>query len=257
MLPNLKKHISLQSNTDVLEICRPWFEKYNLNHLNYIRVYQDNSVFYLCNNHGWLERYYQENYPSIGAFEQKPELRKLKSVLWAGLDKDDKILYDTREMFNVCHGITLIEKQKNYWEFYNIGTSNTDPSILNFFINHYDVLKQFAAEFKAKSHRLMKISQAQRIQLQNSNKLDLSSLFTSNNITNATQQHDLRKLLTKTEIICMKLCAQGKSSREIAELLSVSNRTVEKHIENVKDKFECRKLFQLGYILAKLDIDIV
>lgn len=48
--------------------------------------------------------------------------------------------------------------------------------------------------------------------------------------------------LTSREIDCYLLYAQGSRSKEIAKELGISYRTVEKHIENIKDKLQCSTL---------------
>jgi DNA-binding NarL/FixJ family response regulator len=57
---------------------------------------------------------------------------------------------------------------------------------------------------------------------------------------NTTKTHELRsfEFLTDREIEVLKLAAQGKSNREIADELSVSVRTVEAHLGHIFDKLE-------------------
>lgn len=45
--------------------------------------------------------------------------------------------------------------------------------------------------------------------------------------------------LTKREKDCLHLYLQGKTSKETAQLLRISHRTVEWHIENIKSKLNC------------------
>lgn len=52
-------------------------------------------------------------------------------------------------------------------------------------------------------------------------------------------------LLTHREREVLKLVAEGKSSKEIAELLFISSRTVDRHRENIMDKLGFRKTAEL------------
>lgn len=256
---SLKDNLSLSLHQEVQEICQPFFKKYQLNHLNYIRLYKDNSVFYLCNDQGWLKNYLKQAYPTIGAFEQRPELSKFRYVLWSALEKDDVILKDTREIFNTNHGIAVIEKHKDYCEFYNIGTSNKNQSSINFFINNYDVLTQFCNTFRDKASKLMRLASTQKLILPQpgsiyrtpENELVTDKNNAGNFITKLQSTH-----LTKTELLCIKLYLADKTTKEIASLLGISTRTVEKHIEHIKLKFNCKNQFQLGYAVAKAGIGI-
>ena len=51
------------------------------------------------------------------------------------------------------------------------------------------------------------------------------------------QQTDPDVLLTARELECLKWAAEGKSDWEIGQILSISSKTVNFHIENVKRKF--------------------
>jgi DNA-binding NarL/FixJ family response regulator len=53
------------------------------------------------------------------------------------------------------------------------------------------------------------------------------------------------ELLTKREIEILKLIADGKSSREISNLLFISTRTVEKHRANIMEKMDVKKTADL------------
>lgn len=57
--------------------------------------------------------------------------------------------------------------------------------------------------------------------------------------------------LTKREIECVNWLIKGKSAREIGMILEISEKTVFKHMENLKMKLNCYKQFQLGYIIGK------
>lgn len=51
--------------------------------------------------------------------------------------------------------------------------------------------------------------------------------------------------LTKKEHECLFLLVRGKTASEIALMLNVSKRTIETHIENIKNKFGCTKKSEL------------
>ncbi|KTD82220.1 helix-turn-helix transcriptional regulator [Legionella waltersii] len=46
--------------------------------------------------------------------------------------------------------------------------------------------------------------------------------------------------LTQRECECVFLLTRGKSAKEIGELLSLSKRTIESYIENIKNKMDCK-----------------
>ena len=60
-----------------------------------------------------------------------------------------------------------------------------------------------------------------------------SSHYTLNN-------HQNKYELTNREYECVFLLIRGKSAKEIGVLLSISPRTVESYIENIKNKMDCK-----------------
>lgn len=60
----------------------------------------------------------------------------------------------------------------------------------------------------------------------------------------------MQRNLTTRELECIKWMRHGKTINEIAIILQISRRTVEAHIRNIKAKWGCDTLFQLGVTLA-------
>ena len=60
-----------------------------------------------------------------------------------------------------------------------------------------------------------------------------------------------RPMITTREKQCLQQLSQGLSARETAELLHISRRTVEKHLDNVKLKFNCTKKVELMRLLLE------
>lgn len=54
--------------------------------------------------------------------------------------------------------------------------------------------------------------------------------------------------LTTRELEILKLVIFGHGAKKIGLLLKISNRTVEKYIENLKNKFNCRKKTELIFM---------
>jgi DNA-binding CsgD family transcriptional regulator len=61
----------------------------------------------------------------------------------------------------------------------------------------------------------------------------------------------MRKVpLTQKQLICAKLLLTGATAKEIGEKLSLSHRTVEDHVEALKNKFLARNKNELLIKLA-------
>jgi DNA-binding NarL/FixJ family response regulator len=70
------------------------------------------------------------------------------------------------------------------------------------------------------------------------NKEYFSSSFDNSSLENANDELKKLKLLTPSEVIILKLIAQGTSNNELADTLGVSIRTIEKHRSNIINKLD-------------------
>lgn len=57
---------------------------------------------------------------------------------------------------------------------------------------------------------------------------------------------------TRQELTCLSLLAQGLSYPEAAVEMSITERTIKQHIQNMKEKCQVKNLFQLGLIYGNL-----
>lgn len=235
----------LDLSRHVKEICEPYFTQLGLDHFNYIHRNNNGSITYLCSNPHWLEHYLQKEYPKIGAFEQNETLSDYKFLLWNGLDKDDSILTDSREIIGVEHGIALVQKENDGFGFYNLGTKSSNPSIINKYINSIPQYEKFILAFQEKARTLMR--EAKKIKFGNH-----SSPIITRESKLGYQTGNPH--LTARELQCIDYLSLGKTAEEIAIILNISKRTVESHVQNIKQKLNCYNQFRLGYLLGRMRI---
>lgn len=258
----LKKHISLRSNKDIFDLCVHFFRDKNLkiNHLNYIKKFNDGTIFYLCSNHDWLLHYYKKSYTSIGAFERNSALTNFKYVLWNSLDSDDQILTDSRDMIGIEHGITIVDKLSDGFGFYNFATTRQTHYVNNEYINNIDALNEFIRVFKEKAGSILKEASSSRFIIPKSANQGLQ-IYNCPESSAAYERKErgiyLDKLLfnahlTPRELECLNWCVDGLTIADIAVKMNISPRTAQTHIENIKSKLGCQNMFQLGYTLAKI-----
>jgi len=128
----------LDLTQEVRQLCLPHFNKLGLDHFNYIHRDNNGNATYLCSNHTWLKHYLEKSYPNIGAFENNQTFHQHSYILWNGLDRNDPILIDSKEMLGVEYGITIIKQEEDGFGFYNLGKKSSDPAIINQYVNHID-----------------------------------------------------------------------------------------------------------------------
>ena len=62
--------------------------------------------------------------------------------------------------------------------------------------------------------------------------------------TTVKQKLVFEKILTERESLCLLLAAKGLTSKEIAELLDITERTVKTHREGIYRKLNCNNIAQ-------------
>lgn len=239
--------ILINLSNDIKEICEPYFKLLELDHFNYIHRDNNGHATYLCSNHKWLAHYLKKSYPKIGAFEQKPELSHFNYILWTGLERNDPILIDSKEILGVEYGITIIKKEQDGIGYYNLGTKSTNPSVINKYVNNLDQYENFILGFQEKADLMLRTAKKLKLCVSPGSTID-------NNKKPGFQFGNL--FLTKRELHCINYLIFGKTAEEIAIILNISKRTVETHIQNIKRKMNCFNQFRLGYLLGQMGITI-
>jgi len=266
---NIKhSHFFLTSHQDVDDIARPLKEYLDVTSLVYQINYSDGSEIRLSNQPTWLKHFYDQDYARLSSFEKHPDYYQPGCILWSGLRQHQPILNAARE-FNIDHGVTLIQKIPNGVEYFFIGTTPDKSHVPNLLINNHEFVTRFTAYFKEQASSLIQQAEHHRVFIPNKYHLAASDelgIPTSdrikqnalNKIINVKKMHVANKItLSAREMMCAKLVLQGKSARLIADDLSLSRRTVETHLSNLKIKLNCRTKSELISQLLSLKINLL
>lgn len=187
-------------------------------------------------------------------------------MLWNALPPS-QALNVSSESFDIDNGITLLEFGKECCHCYLFASTRDNIKITNFYINNLDVLERFILYYKDRAKKIIELSTKNKI-------VTVRAMPMADNLIHHKITDEQKKIylantpihnyyvslsnktvaLSKREMDCIKLISQGKSSTETADLLSISFRTVEKHIENIKLKLECHKKSELISKIANLKI---
>lgn len=252
----LKNHPSLLFNRDISEISKPLFQQFDYNIVNFIRVYKDRKVIYLCDNYDWLKNYLSKHFPSIGVFEQIGQTIQKDFVLWDILSEKDPIVIDSHTMFNIHYGITIVRKTAHWHDFFNFGTPHHDPSAIGQILGQIEALQGFVNNFYDKAKHLILKLESHAIQLDKLVPAGKENESSKNGRLYLGPKYNY-SYLTQKELQCLEYLITGKTAAEIGVITHSSSRTVEKHIEHIKNKLRCKTLFEMGYVAYKLGIKAV
>ncbi len=269
ILPFKKNHIALNAAHDISEICKP-LKILGIISFNYVKTYHDGSQINLSTSSEWVEHFYLKKYYQIGSFERHPKKHASGYVLWTELSGQE-IFSDARTYFHVDHGITVIDKQPDGCDFYSFGTTVDNASIITFYLNNIDLLRRFIIYFKDRASSLIKKARTEKIILpklfdehqfpDEQEKYMLSDIkgqfINAIKIKNFNLSNDLEgEVLKKAQLNCLVGITQGKTAKEIAQCFNLSYRTVEGHINKLKERFNCNSKSELLEKLYKNGLDL-
>lgn len=256
---NLKNHPFLTTAPEMQTLCLPLFSL-GINHFVYHKNYLNGGEIRLSNNPRWLQHFYDGQYHRFSAFEKNPKELQTGYVIWAHLQNHNTVLDAARE-FNIDHGISLVKRVTDGVEYFFFGTTRDNPQIINFYINNLQLLERFTVYFKERGAELIKKANSKKIIIPN--KFHVAAKIDDEGNPCLVKNHQLEKFISQThlkkihitdqlnislsrrELDCIAELVQGKTMKEIGNHLGISARTVETHVNHLKEKLQCRTKSEL------------
>jgi DNA-binding CsgD family transcriptional regulator len=260
-----EKHISLTSSTDIDEILKP-LKKLGILYFTYMRNYPDCSQVYLSNDSSWVEAYYGQRLYETSQFQLAPESYRSGKIVWPA-QSDLPVYQYGREYLKSDNGVTIIKKSGNYTEFYFFSSSVNNNGIVNVYVNNMAILEKFVLYFNDRAERILAKAEKSKLVLpphiyqQSINNITIS-IPTPDIIDNVLDEMQIKKYrikhegyynikLSSRELECIFLYHKGKTAKETARALNISQRTVETYFENIKNKLNCYSKDQVVNFLVE------
>lgn len=242
-----KSNIMLSSAEEISQVCEP-LREYGITAFSHTRVYNDNTFIDMADNVEMPDYfYYKSDIYKHYTPDVEPDQLKEDFFLCSTLEGNPAINV-LKEDLNIDHIIVLTEFVEDHYEIWNFGTYRGNDKILNFYLNNLDLLKSFTSYFKDKGDSLIKKFEKDKI-----TRIDFQP-----NVRQIYDKHvkkpnhfyaNIKKFylgekykatyLTSAEFKVLCWCVMGKTARESAIIMSVSRRTIERHLEQIKEKFKC------------------
>ncbi|WP_131782146.1 helix-turn-helix transcriptional regulator [Legionella gresilensis] len=245
----------------VKNTCAVLFKEIGINHFSYIEADETGNFFWLDSHDEYLRQCILQ-----GIIKNKP-LNILKSYPKKGFylldtysQKDQEYCKDTYKLlqdFNFGHSFRVLEilnSKDKVLKFYCFDASLDNPDINHIYLNNLDTLSKFNNYFDSQLAPLRPLLPKLSI----SNHLEfmqrMSTAFIKESISLAIPfnkksfPHNTHLTLREKEVLWWHI--RGKTSDETASLLGISRRTVERHFENLREKYDCKSKNQLILKLA-------
>lgn len=259
-----RDHVTFTATQDIKTLTQPLLD-IGISYFTYDKNYNDGSHIRLTTHPHWIESYYRQELYNGAIFEKDLKLFANGYVFWSWLNREP--VYSAAAEHDIDHGITIIRNHKNSCDFYHFGATRDKYLSPEHFIRNLPLLYHFINYFHNRAGALIKKAEATRITLPNLNTKDISlpdkqKFPDKKTFLDFLKKTEVRRLylgqdydnayLTRKEIKVINFLISGNRSSDISEDMHVSQRTVEVHIGNIKNKFKCRSLFDLGYKLGTL-----
>lgn len=249
----------IEHSGEIDNLCKPLY-KLGITNFTQLRNYTNGEQIYLSNNSEWIEHYYKFELYKSSLFEGNPSQYHSGIVLWPQTC-DLQVFVHAQQYFDSYHGITIIEKNKNYSDFYFLSGPLKNYWLINFYLNNTQLLKNFINFYKKEAAHIIDRSQSRPLQIKDRYDFprDLSLVqimpeFLANKITEVQQsfssyheqvEQNLFNTLSKKERLCLKYLLQGKTAKETGKIMSISHRTIETHHERIRVKTQCANKFEI------------
>ncbi|MCL9682646.1 helix-turn-helix transcriptional regulator [Legionella maioricensis] len=248
--------------TDLVNhICKDLFKVTGINHFSYVEINNQGNFIWLGSDSNYFEKCINQQlvknaptsilktYPKTGFY--------LIDVYQDEYKKYSLPVFQLLNHFEYGHSFRILEITDNCTiKLYSFDAPLGKQDINHIYLNNLNVFKKFNLHFEKKITFIRnKIDQNHLQEDQYSEFANLCHLtFRRNNFIEQTLSATFYSLESKIETTprekeVLFWYIKGKTSEETAKLLNVSRRTIERHFENLREKFGC---FSKSQIILKL-----
>ncbi|MGB4190942.1 MAG: helix-turn-helix transcriptional regulator [Rickettsiales bacterium] len=249
-MPN-KQAIEYQQSVSarMVEFCKPLNDYFGIAYFAYFKIYpKDSSYITFSNDAEYTQEYCTKIHNETMYFQQYIEN-----------NNEDKVILWPKDPFNLAtdlifkrghwHGLNIVTQwNDNVMEGFDFVAHKDNFRINEFYIKHYDVLKKFIEQFKIifadvitnaeickakyKNGFIHNLPEHQEVNISDIQAFlqDIGANSNSLNIDGQIVQ------LTKREMQCLELVDKGCSAKIIGRELLLSPKTIENHLNNIRQK---------------------
>ncbi len=243
--------------TEMNQICKNLFRKMDVNAFSYSKIYRDGSRTELWSDVSALEhsffikKHIKQVYTPDLFDGQKFVIYDyaVQSFPKKTRDRIANQLKDQRELFDHANCLFVIDYQEDFTEYCAFYTSVSNHAAVNNYLNNRDDLTNFRRFFRYRAKKIIAEAEQNKLILP-WRELNDSSIVNSK-ISISSHHRGFSVMLTRREEEVASLLCDGMTAKEAAGVLCVTPKTIEKHIENIKNKTGCNRRVQLINYLNK------
>jgi len=212
----------------------------------YYKISDSGCFSVLTSNIAWGEFFGAEKNYLIDPYLRHPKFFQSGVVLLHNKDEDSVLRMINSQKFNRLISLFISNRTADGLETFGFASNSFDDNQVSLLLSELPLLRMFFKKFREENRAIFRAV--------DENQIDLAKLigpsFYENGLKSASPSsardrllQDLGMLdpssLTSREVGVVKLLLQGLSASKIALQVHLSKRTVEHHIERIKEKLGC------------------
>lgn len=269
-MPNhqkIKKHPALLHADDIKAICKPLLHLSKIDYFSHVKV-NSKGFSGLATNPQFVEHYLTQGYfncdSHLQMLESNIEFIVQDSITHFGQTKQ---LFRDCQAFNVHHIFTLLHREQDGVNAYHFATSDPNNHLNEIYLKNIPFLKNFISYFNEalKNDKSLNLAYNVKFKLDQSaqyesgidyirDQINIDSLLKDIRAKRLHVMNSNQSYITKRELECLLCLHLGNTAETIAKTLKITERTVRAHINSLKQKLNCKTLFQLGEKVATHNI---
>lgn len=252
----------LDYNTQVLEnfhsLCQPLFQCFPITHFFYGRFFNDGHYFLLSHDLKVLDCLvnYMNVYDNC-FFEKFRPIREeeVQKYIWPREYENTLPILKILHSLGIGHGLNVVSRRREDKSIENFvfATHLTSQNVYNIYLNHFPLLNRFIFYFKKNASKIIEnpctkrlayspFYQSEMKKLENMQHFETEKSFSSFIRHTRVRRYDVKGVqnrkvfLSERQVECLYQLTKGRTTKEIAQKLGISYRTVQTHLNIVKEK---------------------
>ena len=227
------------SYTEAIEnLMTPIHSQAEVKLIGFTRFFKNRERFLISGADDWaIDFYTARRLYRYGLYEKPLEKLSSRFDMWDHLSYAPSEIYlHMRNHFGFAHGLTIIQTQDGYCDEFNFASQAGNRQINNFYLNQKKLFEEFVVNFSETLGPDLATLEKYRFTVPGDVK----------------QSKPANLTLTKRQQQCTDLIAEGYNTKEVAKILQLSPRTVERHLDYVREKIGAKNRMHLASMLKNM-----
>lgn len=243
-------------NKDVIEkinlILKPLVDNFGIHLVTYRRFFNNGDLLHLSFDESWMNHcvkyHHWTSNSTVNRIIETP-IEEKRTYVWTQHPNSNDSVYGALYSFGFYNGATIYERNENSVEVWAFSAGKNNSKAELFYTKDFYILKRFMLYFQDKAKEILDTTDRSKLIPGNPELLLQKSKETSLALEKFIQETSIDKYflkstkgdfsISKREAECLFHLSQGKGLKEISSILSLSPRTVESYLNNVKFKTGC------------------